>query len=274
VRLLFAGVRGSTPVSGPSYTRVGGHTSCVAVLRDGERTPALVLDAGTGLMDLTPRFGDAPFRGTILLTHLHWDHLQGLPFFRPADRDDAQVTVAMPAQGDPVEVLGRALSPPHFPIGPDGLNGTWRFVGLDEATLEIEGFEVTARAIPHKGGRTFGFRVTDGTRTFAYLPDHGPRGPDARAVGTAGACELAAGVDVLVHGAPFLASEQQLADLYGHATVDDALAIATGAHAARLVLTHHGPTRADDAVAAIARDAAARFPGALDAACDGDLFDV
>jgi phosphoribosyl 1,2-cyclic phosphodiesterase len=274
VRLLFAGVRGSTPVSGPSYTRVGGHTSCVAVLRDGERAPALVLDAGTGLMDLAPRFGDTPFRGTILLTHLHWDHLQGLPFFRPADRDDAQVTLAMPAQGDPVAVLGRALSPPHFPIDPDGLNGSWRFVGLEAATYEIEGFEVMARAVPHKGGRTFGFRVSDGTRSFAYLPDHGPRGPDAGEVGTAGACALAAGVDLLVHGAPFLASEQRLADLYGHATVDDAIGIATDAHAARLVLTHHGPMRPDDAVDAIAREAASRFGGALGVACDGDVVEV
>jgi phosphoribosyl 1,2-cyclic phosphodiesterase len=274
VRLLFAGVRGSTPVSGPEFTRVGGHTSCVAVLRDGEQVPALVLDAGTGIMELTPGFGDAPFHGTILLTHLHWDHLQGLPFFRPADRDDARVTLAMPAQGDPVEVLRRALSPPHFPIGPEGLGGAWRFAGLDEGTHEIEGFEVTARAIPHKGGRTFGFRVSDGTRAFAYLPDHGPRGPDAAAVGTAGACDLAAGVDVLVHGAPFLASEQRIADLYGHATVDDALALATGARVGRLVLTHHGPLRSDDAVEEIRRDASQRFDGCVDAACDGDLFDV
>lgn len=274
MRLLFAGVRGSTPVDGPQFARVGGHTSCVAVFRGDERAPALVLDAGTGIMNLTPRFDDAPFRGSILLTHLHWDHLQGLPFFRPADRDDAHVMLAMPAQGDPVEVLRRALSPPHFPIGPEGLNGSWRFVGLDEGTHDVEGFEVTARAVPHKGGRTFGYRVSDGTRSFAYLPDHGRRGPDAADVGDAGARDLAAGVDVLVHGAPFLASEQAIADLYGHATVDDALARATSSGAARLVLTHHGPTRADDAVDAIERDAAARFEGCVEAAYDGDFVEV
>jgi phosphoribosyl 1,2-cyclic phosphodiesterase len=274
VRLLFAGVRGSTPVSGAPYTRIGGHTSCVAVLRGDERTAALVLDAGTGIMELTPRFGDSPFRGSILLTHLHWDHLQGLPFFRPADRADARVTVAMPAQGDPVAVVRRALSPPHFPIGPEGLDGSWRFVGLDEGTHDIEGFEVMAREIPHKGGRTFGYRVTDGMRTFAYLPDHGPRGPDAQAVGTAGARELAAGADVLVHGAPFVAGEQQVADLYGHATVDDAIALAKSSGAPHLILTHHGPMRSDDAVDAIAREAACAFDGRVHAACDGDLFDV
>jgi phosphoribosyl 1,2-cyclic phosphodiesterase len=274
VRLLFAGVRGSTPVSGPLFTRVGGHTSCVAVLRDDERAPALVLDAGTGIMALTPHFGAGPFVGSILLTHLHWDHLQGLPFFRPADRDDARVTLAMPAQGDPVAVLRRAMSPPHFPIGPEGLQGEWRFVGLEEGTHTIEGFEVTTRAIPHKGGLTFGYRVSDGTRAFAYLPDHGPRGPDAGVANANGARDLACGVDLLVHGAPFVASERAIADLYGHATVDDALTLAGDAHVARLVLTHHGPARADDAVDAIARDAAARFDHELLIARDGDLLDV
>lgn len=274
MKLLFAGVRGSTPVFGPEFARIGGHTSCVAVLRGDDHTPALVLDAGTGIMNLTPRFGDVPFSGTILLTHLHWDHLQGLPFFRPADRAGARVTVALPEQGDPDLVVRRALSPPHFPIGPDGLLGDWRFVGLEDGVHRIEGFDVTARTIPHKGGRTVGFRVSDGVRTFAYMPDRGPRGPDASPEGDVAARELAHGVDVLVHGAPFVGAEQALADCYGHATVDDALALAADARVARLVLTHHGPTRSDDAVEAIARAAAARFDGEASIATEGRIITV
>ena len=269
MRLIFAGVRGSTPVSGTRFSRVGGHTSCVAVLRDGENVPSLVLDAGTGIMNLTPAFGDAPFAGTIVLTHLHWDHLQGLPFFRPADRPDARVKLCIPEQGDPEAVLRRALSPPHFPIGPDGLQGDWTFVGLDDGVHRIEGFDVTARTIPHKGGRAFGFRVSDGERTFAYLPDRGPRGPDASPAGETAARELARDVDVLVHGAPFIAAEQALADCYGHAIVDDALELAADGRVARLVLTHHGPTRDDDAVDAIGKDAAVRFAGELTIATEG-----
>ena len=90
MRLRFLGVRGSTPVSGAEFTRVGGHTSCLAVSVGDER-PTLVLDAGTGLQNLRDEFGDAPFDGTILLTHLHWDHVQGLPFLPALDRDDARV---------------------------------------------------------------------------------------------------------------------------------------------------------------------------------------
>ena len=78
MRLRACGVRGSTPVSGAPFARVGGHTSCLALSVDSE-LPSLLLDAGTGLQTLAPLFGDAPFVGTILLTHLHWDHMQGLP---------------------------------------------------------------------------------------------------------------------------------------------------------------------------------------------------
>ena len=84
MEILFCGVRGSTPAPGADFVRVGGHTSCVALTCSGEDTPALVLDAGTGLQRLSTRLEGAPFRGTLLLTHLHWDHAQGLPFSAPA----------------------------------------------------------------------------------------------------------------------------------------------------------------------------------------------
>jgi phosphoribosyl 1,2-cyclic phosphodiesterase len=274
VRLLFAGVRGSTPVSGPEFDRIGGHTSCVAVMRDHDRHPALVLDAGTGLINLHSRLDGAPFAGTILLTHLHWDHVQGLPFFRAADRDDARVTLMMPEQGDARAVLGQAMTPPHFPIGPEGLRGAWEFTGLDPGVHAIEGFEVTALDIPHKGGRTFGYRVSDGTHTMAYLPDHGPHGPDAVENSRAAALELVAGVDVLVHGAPFVVREQALADCYGHATRADAIDMAVDGGAGRLVLTHHGPFRTDDAVDEIGRTAAAAFAREIVVAREGMLVEV
>ena len=171
MRLAFLGVRGSTPAPGPEFTVTGGNTACVAVSHDG-CPPSLVLDAGTGLRRLSARLGGAAFRGSILLSHLHWDHVQGLPFFTAGDRDDAIVQLCMPEQGDPVEVLSRAMSPPHFPIGPDGLRGSWGFAGLAPGWHRIEGFDVLALDIAHKGGRTFGYRIEDGRASIAYLPDH------------------------------------------------------------------------------------------------------
>ena len=101
VRVLFCGVRGSTPAPGAEFVRVGGHTSCVALAHDGEPW-SLVLDAGTGHPPTSPISSTgAPFDGTILLTHLHWDHVQGLPFFAAGDRDDSRVRLFLPDQTGP-----------------------------------------------------------------------------------------------------------------------------------------------------------------------------
>jgi len=245
VRLRFLGVRGSTPVSGSDFTRVGGHTSCVAVSIGGE-LPTLVLDAGTGLQNLRDEFADRPFDGAVLLTHLHWDHVQGLPFLPALDRDDARVLVAQPAQGDPLEVLGRAMSPPHFPIPPDGLRGEWTHVALEPGKHQFGVFEVLARDVEHKGGRAYGFRVRAGDATFAYVPDALDANDDA-------ILELAADADLLVRGAPFVSEESERAAEYGHGTAEAAAAIAQRANVRQLVLTHHAPTRRDGEVFAIAK---------------------
>jgi phosphoribosyl 1,2-cyclic phosphodiesterase len=272
MRALFCGVRGSTPAPGAEFDRVGGNTSCVALARD-DGAPTLVLDAGTGLRRLTGVLAGAPFRGTILLSHLHWDHTQGLPFFAAGDRDDARVTLVMPAQGDPAEVLARALSPPHFPIGPDGLRGDWNFRGIGAGEHTLEGFAVLAAEIPHKGGRTFGYRIAQGGASLAYLSDHGPTGagpgPDGLGARHDAALALCRDVDVLVHGAQFTAGERERAADFGHATLEYALALAHEAGAGRLVLFHHDPSRRDDEVDAIAEQAAASATIPVEVAVEG-----
>jgi phosphoribosyl 1,2-cyclic phosphodiesterase len=262
VQLVFCGVRGSTPAPGADFVRVGGHTSCVALTADGEDAPTLVLDAGTGLQRLTTILGDRPFRGTLLLSHLHWDHVQGIPFFRAGDRDDAEVRLVMPDQRDgraPVDVLAGSMAPPHFPIRPEGLKGRWRFDAVDEGTHDLEGFAVTTAEVPHKGGRTFGFRIERDGRSLAYVPDHGPLslgpGPDGHGPVHEAVLGLAKGADVLVHDAQFVADELAVAEAYGHATVDYCHRLAGDAGVGRLVLFHHGPTRTDDDVEALGAEA-------------------
>ena len=252
MRLLFCGVRGSTSAPGAEFVRVGGHTSCVALARDGQPW-SLVLDAGTGIRRVTDHLGGEPFAGSVLLTHLHWDHVQGLPFFAAGDRDDSHVRVFMPVDGDDraVDVLARAMSPPHFPIGPDGLRGDWCFDALPPGAHEIEGFKVLAFDVPHKGGRTFGFRVSDADVSVAYIPDHHPE-PDSLPE-IVRACS---GVDLLVHDSQFVEPERAVADAYGHATVDDSLDLARRCGARTLALFHHSPARTDDQVAEIGRAAA------------------
>jgi phosphoribosyl 1,2-cyclic phosphodiesterase len=245
VRLELLGVRGSTCAPGPEFVRYGGHTSCVAVRPDPTAPPTLVLDAGTGLRTLTPLLDGAPFQGSIVLSHLHWDHMQGLPFFAAGDREGAQVDLFLPAQDGRSgrDLLAQSFSPPSFPIPPEGLHGTWRVQAMETGRHKIESFDVQAVDVEHKGGRTFGLRVSDGAGSVAYLPDH------AAAAGMSDdLLAMLDGVDVLVHDAQFLDGERPVAVDYGHATVEDCIGLARRCGAGTLVLFHHSPARTDDAL--------------------------
>lgn len=249
MRLTFLGVRGSTAAPGAPFVRYGGHTSCVAVTPAGATTPTLVLDAGTGLRTLTAVLGGAPFRGTVLVSHLHWDHVQGLPFFAAGDRPDAAVRVLLPAQAGSSgrDLLAQLMAPPGFPITPEGLIGDWRFDVLEPGPTRVEGLAVTAVEVEHKGGRTYGYVLEEGGRRVAYVPDHAP------AVGVSEALLAALdGVDVLVHDAQFLEWERPRARDYGHATVDDAVRLGERVGAGTVVLFHHSPGRVDDDLDAMA----------------------
>jgi ribonuclease BN (tRNA processing enzyme) len=191
----------------------------------------------------------AAFDGSIVLSHLHWDHMQGLPFFAAGDQQSARVDLYLPAQDGRTgrDLLGQSFAPPAFPIAPEGLHGNWSFRTLSKGRHAVEGFSVTAVDVQHKGGRTFGLRVEDDRGSMAYLPDHAPAADVSD--------ELMAvldGIDVLVHDAQFLDRERPVAVDYGHATVEDAIALARGCRAGTLVLFHHSPARTDVALDEIA----------------------
>jgi ribonuclease BN (tRNA processing enzyme) len=241
--------------------------------------PTLVLDAGTGITQVTALMDGEPFRGTILLTHLHWDHVQGLPFFTAAEAPGASTRLLLPVQEDGAaadEVLARSMSPPHFPIGPHELRGTWEFDTIEEGEHAlVPGFSVLALEIPHKGGRTFGYRISDGRATVTYMPDHCPTdlgpGPDGFGELHPAALELARGADLLVHDAQLLIDEA--ADVaFGHAVVDYSVGLARAAGVRSTHLFHHKPTREDDELDALA----ARFAAdeTITVAVDGTTIEL
>jgi ribonuclease BN (tRNA processing enzyme) len=280
MRIAFCGVRGSRPAAGAAFAAVGGNTSCVAIAHDGG-PPTLVLDAGTGLHRVTELLGDAPFRGTLLLGHLHWDHTHGLPFFAAGDRPDAEVRVLLPEQGCIAEhLLARVMAPPFFPITPRELRGTWSFSTIDEGEATVEGFALTAREIPHKGGRTFGYRIADRRgATLAYLSDHAPHtlGPGPHGVGAhhAAAVALARDVDLLVHDAQYRHDELAANADFGHAAADYAAGLAAEVGARRVLLFHHDPIRTDEAAADVLADVRRRHPRvAVDLATESTVIDL
>jgi phosphoribosyl 1,2-cyclic phosphodiesterase len=276
MRLMICGARGSAPAPGSEFVRYGGNTACVALARDGDR-PTLVLDGGTGLTRLSKILSGEPFIGTILLGHLHWDHTHGLPFFPAGDRPDSRVRVMMPADRDPEELLARAMSPPHFPIGPSELEGRWSFEAIEAGEHEIEGFSVLALEVPHRGGVTLGYRIWDGDSAVAYLPDHGPivLGPGPSGLGEfhQAARALADGADLLIHDGQYTAAEFARACRFGHSVIDYAIGLARECDVPRLLLFHHDPARTDDEIDAIVAAHRGRRP-MVEAAAEGSVIDL
>lgn len=279
VQVYLCGVRGSTPAPGEQFAKIGGNTSCVAIGHDADQRPSLVLDAGTGLRPLARLLGGEAFRGTLLIGHLHWDHIMGIPFFSAGDRSDSKVRVLLPEQGVPAEeLLTRVMSPPFFPIAPGLLRGEWSFETYDEGTFEAEQFTVTAREIPHKGGRTMGLRISDGRTSVAYLSDHAPQqlGPGADGLGElhSAAVELADGVDLLIHDAQYTAHELPGRADWGHAAADYAVTLGSHCKVRRVLLFHHDPSRTDAQVLAM-RDTLTVPDGlAVDVAVEGTLISL
>lgn len=205
----------------------------------------LVFDLGTGLR-YCPHAGSV-FEGTCLLTHMHWDHVQGLPFFVPTLRQGAHFDIYAPVQEDGRsvrEVFDSFVRPPMFPVTLGDLPGTFRFHDVGDSTFDVGDYEVTSRLVPHIGN-TLGFRVSFRGRTVVYLSDHQmPADGEPRI--TQSVRELCAGADLLIHDAQYTPTEFAAKSNWGHSTMDFALWVAAETGVKTLALFHHDPGRADD----------------------------
>jgi phosphoribosyl 1,2-cyclic phosphodiesterase len=264
IRVVFNGVRGSTPCAGPEYAHFGGHSASVALEADG--APPILFDLGTGLRPYASRCVGV-FHGSVLLSHLHWDHVQGLPFFTPLHVEGASLDVYGPRQeGGPLgEVFTEMMRPPFFPIMPDQLTGTVRFHDTGAEDFSIGNARVKARFVRHIGA-TLGFRVDVGGLSIAYLPDHGPGSTPKNTDDyiPSPVLELCDGVDILIHDAQHTPAEFAAKWDWGHCTTEYAVEVARAAAARRLVLFHHDPAHGDDDLVAIERctaDYSARIGG-------------
>ncbi len=250
VRISYFGVRGSCPCSSDEQRRYGGNTSCVLVEVDGE--PPLILDMGTGLRALghhlaaTQQATGLPLRATALLTHLHYDHVLGTPFFPPMRDPGALLEVYGPAQEDGSlhAAMAAMVRPPFFPVAMDGFRGELRFHDLDpSAPLHLGPIVVRAQPVSHVG-TTFGYRIEADGVALVYLPDH--QAPLDRSTVPPEVRRLCEGADLLLHDAQYTDEEfAELAD-WGHSTPGYAVRVAAESQVGRLDLFHHDPAHADD----------------------------
>ncbi len=260
--------------------RYGGNTSCVTVDIAGE--PLLVIDAGSGIARI-PTEAVAGRQVNLLVSHLHWDHVIGLPFFAGARDPHMHADVyGPPGERGFRHALDQVISPPGFPIDTSGFAGQWSFHDLGDETVALGSVRVTARGIRHRGP-ALGFRVECAAGSLAYLSDHGPgaedRGADEDDAVPAGVLELVDGVDLLFHDAQYTDAEYVQFRSFGHTTPAYAVRVATAGKVGTLVLYHHDPFRPDDGVdemVELARQAAAEagFEGDVRAAAEGDRFTV
>lgn len=222
----------------------------------------IIFDLGTGLrffgMSLAAACSDGddgPFRGTALVTHLHWDHVQGIPFFAPLLCEGAELDLYAPTQPDEslAEAVRAFLSPPYFPVAVEALPGDIRFHDTEAGTFRVGDAEVRAAWVPHVGP-TLGYRVELGGRSVAYVSDHQQPAVGSSEVDPA-VLELCRGADVLIHDAQFDVEEFDQRSDWGHCTVDYAVEVAAQAGCTTLVLFHHDPSHHDGRIDELLADA-------------------
>lgn len=265
MRVRFWGVRGSIAAAGPETAQVGGNTSCVEVRAgDGADETLIILDAGTGLR----RLGESlrgPVAAHLFLSHLHWDHIQGFPFFGPAYAPGNRIRLYAPercaAGGDVRAALDAQMRAPHFPVGLDAMRAELSFgaVAAGAVVRVSDGVAVQAAAAKHPNG-CLAYRVDAGGRSVVYATDteHDASGRIDRPL-----LELARGADVLIYDAQYTSDEYAAKRGWGHSTAEEGARLAEAAGVGQLVLYHHDPTHDDWQVARIEAATRGRFPATV-----------
>jgi phosphoribosyl 1,2-cyclic phosphodiesterase len=277
MEIKFWGTRGSIPAPGAQTLEFGGNTTCVEViLANGHR---VVIDGGTGLRLLGQHLIENKLscHFHLLLTHGHWDHLLGIPFFDPIYHESTKVIVDgwPPAFQAMTRVFDSHMGDGFFPVAFDHLKAKIDYLNtLAAGTLDLDGVLIDAMRLNHpQGGLAFRFR--EGQHTMVFLTDNELGAARGRRIPEF--VEFCRGCDLLIHDAQYLPSEIGERRGWGHSTFEEVVALAQEAEAHNLILTHHDPSRSDadiKEIVARSREMAAQQNGLhfIDAAREGACF--
>jgi phosphoribosyl 1,2-cyclic phosphodiesterase len=292
MRLRFWGTRGSIASPGPNTNHFGGNTSCIELTsRSGEN---VVLDCGTGARELGNKLlanGNGTVSATILLTHTHWDHIQGFPFFAPLFMPKNRFQVFGP-DGTHLslrEVLAGQMEHHYFPVELNQLAARISYQDVKEGTHKIAGMQIRAQQMNHPSP-TLGYRIEDGGVCVCYLSDHEPyfeevwregaehgRLESIREEGDRRHAAYMQGADILIHEAQYTPEEYPSKRHWGHSTYVYVVQLAAAAGVRRLFLTHHDPSHTDAMISDIenrARNLAKQIGSDLEVSCAYEGLEV
>ena len=281
MKLKVWGARGSVPAPGPHMNRYGGNTSCVQLTLASKEQ--LILDAGTGIrsvgLDLDPSR-----RINILLTHLHLDHIQGLMFFPPCFRPESEITIWGPSSPEASleDRIARYISAPLSPVEVRELPCSVSFRDTPVSEWTVGGATIRAEAVTHRGP-TLGYRISDGGRTIAYIPDHEPalgaRLDELDPEWMSG-FDLARDADLLIHDCQYSDEEYPDHAGWGHSGLSDTLTFARRTGVRRLMAFHHDPLHSDEFLDELGSHARTRWrelggdPTQLELAAEGSELEL
>jgi phosphoribosyl 1,2-cyclic phosphodiesterase len=242
------GARGSIPVSGKDYLRYGGNTTCLEIRNN--RDDILLVDAGSGIREAGNAFlADGRRDFTLLLTHAHWDHIMGFPFFKPLYRHDATINIwGCPFAQDSIrEMLARVMSAPYFPIKYDDIHANVTYAEICIETYQLGDLTITPIALSHPNQGT-GYKFSEAGRTFVFLTDNELGLQHEGGLSYDNYIEFCHGADLLIHDAEYLDEEYPKRRGWGHSTIEQATKLALDAGVKQLGLFHHNQERIDTEV--------------------------
>ncbi len=248
------GARGSVPVSGREYERYGGDSPCIEV-RDRFGS-CLIIDCGTGMRRLGTRLVQEGIKEfSLIMTHFHWDHVLGFPFFRPLYRPSTRITLyGWPhIQGNVQQNLYHVMAPPHFPVSASDISAKITTIACETPMLDIGGLHIETIPLNHPN-QGLGFRITEQGKSFVFLTDNELDESYDQGSSYDDFVTFCRDADLLIHDGEYTRKEYAWTRTWGHSRYVDAVQLAVDAGVARLGLFHHNQTRTDDEVDTIVEE--------------------